>query len=335
MTDPHPTAEALVRTILAAPADPLPRLVFADWLDETDNPANFAWAKYLRLAVDLSHLPLTPPRRLYLQDELDKAAGDIRAGLTIKAEQFAQYADAFGELLPLRCFTLNVDSFRVPPALAGLVPESLAREYSALPVAVGGDRLVVAVADPTDADRLDRLAFGVGRPAAFVRALPAQLPAALDRAYPDGPADQVVSILVDFSQAGPADPLRREAESGPVARVIGMVLHDALADGAAEITLERQGPRVEVRQLVGGERRLWGGLPERLHLPLVARLQLLADLTVGPVAVAQLGTLPHVHAGRLVHLGLRVAPARSGPRVTLTIPTGPAPDPSPSSPPAA
>ena len=329
MTDPHPTAEALVRTILAAPADPLPRLVFADWLDETETAPNMAWAKFMRLAVDLSHLPLTPPRRAYLQDEQDKAAADVRAGLTIKAEQFIQYADALRELLPLRCLTLNVETMTAPADGVDWLPESVARGEAALPVKHAAGRAVVGLTDPTDAAVHERLGHILNCSVDAVRVLPGPLLAAVDRLYADAPVAAVAGGVAAFAQSIPFDPLRREAESGPVARVVGMLLHDALTDGAAEITLDRQGPRVEVRQLIAGERRLWGGLPERLHLPLVARLQLLADLTVGPVEVAQLGTLPHVHAGRLVHLGLRVAPARSGPRVTLTIPPTPVSDPTP------
>ena len=44
----HVSADAFVRRIIADPADPLPRLVFADWLEESGDPADAAWAHYLR-----------------------------------------------------------------------------------------------------------------------------------------------------------------------------------------------------------------------------------------------------------------------------------------------
>ena len=106
MIDPNPTAEALVRTILADPADPLPRLVFAAWLDESDSISNHAWAKYLRLAVELIHTPMTPVRRAYVECEQSRAADDVRAGLTIRAEQFIAHAGEFRQLLPLRCLEI-------------------------------------------------------------------------------------------------------------------------------------------------------------------------------------------------------------------------------------
>ena len=324
MTDATPTAEALVRTILADPADPLPRLVFADWLDETDGVANHAWAKYLRLAVDLVHLPLTPVRRAYLEAEQQRAAGEVRAGLTVRAEQFLAHAAEFRQLLPLRCLTLNLDTVEVAPAtLARLSPE-LAREFSALPM-LDGPALVVAV----DAAEIDvageQLELALGRRVEAVRAAADSLADAIERHYT--PEAEFAACVLPLAHARLVEvsPLQREAESGPVARVVSMMLLDALTQSAEELTVERHGPRVEVRFLHAGERKLWGGLPERLHLPVVARMQWLAGLNLGPTEVDQIGTLPHVHRGRLVQLPLRVKPSRSGPRVALAVPRDPKP----------
>ena len=45
MTHTDPSADAFMRRILADPADPVPRLVFADWLEESGKSSNLAWAR--------------------------------------------------------------------------------------------------------------------------------------------------------------------------------------------------------------------------------------------------------------------------------------------------
>lgn len=317
--DSTPTADGLVRTILADPADPLPRLVFADWLDETDSVSNHAWAKYLRLAVDLVHTPMTPVRRAYIETEQQRAAADVRAGLVVRAEQFLAHEGPFRQLLPLRCLSLNLDSVEIAPATVARLAPDLAREFSALPI-VDSVTLVVAV----DAAAIDvageQLALRLGRRVEAVRAAADTLLAAIERHYT--PEAEFAACVLPLAHARLAEvsPLQREAESGPVARVVSMMLLDALTQGAEELTAERHGPRVEVRFLFSGERKLWGGLPERLHLPVVARMQMLAGLNLGASEADQIGSLPHIHRGRLVNLPLRVRPSRSGPRVTLTMP---------------
>lgn len=48
------TADALIRAVLAAPEDDTPRLVFADWLDDHDQPER---AEFIRLQVKVVRLP--------------------------------------------------------------------------------------------------------------------------------------------------------------------------------------------------------------------------------------------------------------------------------------
>ena len=49
--------DALLAAILASPDDDLPRLVFADWLEESGQPANAARAQFIRLQVEAAHHP--------------------------------------------------------------------------------------------------------------------------------------------------------------------------------------------------------------------------------------------------------------------------------------
>jgi len=57
MTDLDATGAALLAAVRAAPHDDLPRLVFADWLDDTGDPADAAWAELIRVQCRLSEVP--------------------------------------------------------------------------------------------------------------------------------------------------------------------------------------------------------------------------------------------------------------------------------------
>jgi len=51
----------------------------------------------------------------------------------------------------------------IPLSLLKLVPLEMARERSVMPFSIDGDRLLVALAKPSDADLLDELAFVAGK----------------------------------------------------------------------------------------------------------------------------------------------------------------------------
>src|SRR5688572_11118603 len=57
--------DALLRAIVANPADDLPRLVYADWLDEHGDPAR---AEFVRVQCGLARTDEADPRYRHLED---------------------------------------------------------------------------------------------------------------------------------------------------------------------------------------------------------------------------------------------------------------------------
>jgi uncharacterized protein (TIGR02996 family) len=66
--------DALLAAVFASPDDDLPRLVFADWLEETGHPANAARAQYIRAQVEVVHQ--LPGSDAWL--ELNRRSADLR-----------------------------------------------------------------------------------------------------------------------------------------------------------------------------------------------------------------------------------------------------------------
>jgi uncharacterized protein (TIGR02996 family) len=71
---------ALLAAVLADPADDTPRLIFADYLDETGDPADAARAAFVRAEVAAEGLPPGSPDRVRLESEaarLFNAHGEV------------------------------------------------------------------------------------------------------------------------------------------------------------------------------------------------------------------------------------------------------------------
>jgi uncharacterized protein (TIGR02996 family) len=66
---------AFIRTILADPSDPAPRLVYADWLEERGDPDSVHRAEYLRKECQLDSLPSGDRRRRRLRARLLQLRG--------------------------------------------------------------------------------------------------------------------------------------------------------------------------------------------------------------------------------------------------------------------
>ena len=62
--------DALYRSVLAAPADDAPRLVYADWLDDHGDPER---AEFIRLQVASANAPFSDAVRDRLRDRFGEA----------------------------------------------------------------------------------------------------------------------------------------------------------------------------------------------------------------------------------------------------------------------
>src|SRR5262245_14016045 len=82
---------ALIGAVLDHPADDTPRLVFADWLEENDQPER---AEFIRVQIELAKLPKAqrdaskPGKRAAALLKKHKAAWQAALGLESYEEQF-------------------------------------------------------------------------------------------------------------------------------------------------------------------------------------------------------------------------------------------------------
>lgn len=196
----HPDADALMTGVLANPADPLPRLVLADWLEETDVPANVAWAHFLRARQQLAECRETDHVGIgVLKKRIRELTPHIRAKLTLPAAYFVRHAFQLLRVLPAARFTVDLDGFEVPPATLDVVPESVCRENLVLPLASAGNFLFVAIHPPPCGDTLQTLEFILNRHLLGVSAAADQIRAALDRHFGEENVEHIDSppLIID------------------------------------------------------------------------------------------------------------------------------------------
>ena len=197
----HPDADAFVRAILRDPADLTARLVFADWLEETGEPPNVAWAKYLRLMAEAPHTAGT----LAFESRNRQArelASEIRATLTIDAAQLAGHVEHFRQFLPWPHITVTLAGHSLWLSVIELVPESVARENVVIPLALDGQVLRVAMADPHDYDTIQKLQFILNKDIAPVPVAREAVAAAIDWCYGNTETESVSSIHYEAPLVG-------------------------------------------------------------------------------------------------------------------------------------
>ncbi len=328
MTHTHPDADAFMRRILSNPTDALPRLVFADWLEESGTSSNLAWARYLRLADELANAPPDDTRRPKMVAELQKIGSLIRAKLTCRAEVFVAYPDAMLQLLPAHCLVAKLDTVMPPLVLLELVPESIVRENQVLPLAELSNRTLLCAATASMHRHLDELLqFVLNRSVAFVDVTDADLTPCLDRNYGLWDVETVDSVLYQWL---PDDGLRGgplELAHDPTVAFWNHVILDARLYTVTAVQVEYEASQLTVWHCTheGRRRHELYALPlsEETIVRLVPVLRLFLHNTVETAEGATSGEITVLFWGRPRTHTVQITERPNGFTVQISIPPYP------------
>ncbi|HXF82302.1 MAG TPA: ATPase, T2SS/T4P/T4SS family [bacterium] len=225
-----------------------------------------------------------------------------------------QIAQALAHQLDLRFVSLAGQ--RLDPAAVRLVPEGLARKRRIVPVALEGESLIIAIADPLDVFAVDDVAIATRRPVKPVIALESDIAAAIERAY--GVGAQAAAVLGDVdSLAEGGGP--EEGDDAPVVRLVNLLLEQALRDRASDVHIEPEGDGVRVRYRIDGVLQTAMQLPQAVHAALVSRIKVLARLNIAERRAPQDGAFEISVDGRDIDVRVATIPTVLGERVSLRL----------------
>jgi type IV pilus assembly protein PilB len=209
------------------------------------------------------------------------------------------------------------------PAVS-LVDQKVLRRHGVLPLRVEGDRLVVAMSDPTNFYTLEDLKLISGYPITPVVAVDDEIRRVQNKVFAMG--EEISEILkeaaddsVSFEEIGELELGDGEADNAPIVRLVGSILQQAVAEGVSDIHVEPRARELTVRMRVDGVLREVMSVPPRLQSGVVARLKILANLDIAERRLPQDGRFSVRLGGQKVDLRVATLPTVFGEKVVLRL----------------
>jgi type IV pilus assembly protein PilB len=213
------------------------------------------------------------------------------------------------------------------------IPATVARMYRCLPVALNGDTLQVALAEPLDPARADEIHFSAKRDIQIVVADPAEIDRTIDRLYGAGESENFAEILKELGdRKGGKDMAREVSEAAdneklmadlandvPIVKFVNLVLQQAVADRASDIHFEPFETEFRIRYRVDGALYEMAPPPKHLALPVISRLKIMANLNISERRMPQDGRITHTALGKQVDLRMSTLPTQFGESVVLRV----------------
>ncbi|MEC7876001.1 MAG: type IV-A pilus assembly ATPase PilB, partial [Pseudomonadota bacterium] len=155
---------------------------------------------------------------------------------------------------------LSIDLIDIDPSVVKLVSPDLIKKHSALPIFKRGNRLTVAVSDPTNIQALDEMKFATSLNAQAVVVEADKLLKRIDKILEETEGglgnmeDSEFDNLDDLEVAedGPQEEDDSDVDDAPVVRFVNKCLLDAIKKGASDLHFEPYEKMYRVRFRIDG-----------------------------------------------------------------------------------
>ncbi|HLX21694.1 MAG TPA: GspE/PulE family protein [Gaiellaceae bacterium] len=210
---------------------------------------------------------------------------------------------------------------------ARLVPLHVLERVSAVPYALRGDMLLIAVADPANLHGIDELRLATRHPVELGIASRDDIRDALKRLARSSETFGARVALADDAEAEAAleDETDLEAEDGvsdvPLVRLVNSVLFQAAEDGASDVHFEPQEDSLLVRFRIDGVLQEMQRIPRRLIPGVTTRLKVLAKMDIAERRKPQDGriSLNAAAAGRTLDIRVATLPTVEGEKIVMRL----------------
>ena len=215
---------------------------------------------------------------------------------------------------------VNLADETIDPAAAALIPESLARRYSVVPIRFEGERLVVAMADPGNVLVVDDVRAVTGMPLIPKVAPRSDIDQAITRL---GRFDESVANLADIleeeEEASDLRAVEAATEEAPVVKLVNTLISRAVSERASDLHIEPGERDLRVRFRIDGVLHEVMTTPKSVSGAVVSRLKIMADLDIAERRVPQDGRVGLRVSGRPIDLRVATLPSIYGEKVVIRI----------------
>ena len=212
---------------------------------------------------------------------------------------------------------IDLANYLIKPEVIQLVPESLARKHTLIPVFKIGEQLTVAVADPLNFFVLDEVRLKTKHEVKAVLASETAIHHAIAQYYGASGTIEEVAHAIHAAQLPPKE--EDAAQEAPIIRLVDLLITQAMKEGASDIHLEPGEDTLRTRFRIDGVLHEVNGPPKHLHSAVVSRIKVLANLDIAEKRKPQDGRFRLKMEQKELDLRVSTIPTQFGEKVALRL----------------
>ena len=263
---------------------------------------------------------------LLTRSDLDRAqARQLETGETLSRVLVDEEMVPEGDLVKVLARHVGVEFVRlseiaIDPSASMLVPETIARRHTVIPIGYDNGRLVLAMADPGNVLVIDDIRAITGLPIKVKVATRSEIEEAIRRV---NRMDESVADLTDLIETDDVEEdltkLEAAVEEAPIVKLVNTLVSRAVSERASDIHIEPAERDLRVRFRIDGVLHEIMTTPKSVTGAVVSRLKIMADLDIAERRVPQDGRVALKVGGRQIDLRVATLPTIYGEKVVMRI----------------
>ena len=255
---------------------------------------------------------------LTAQAERGQSLGRVLIELGMLSE--AQLVSALAQQVGMDFIELS--DFIVDRAAVALVPGTLCRRHTVLPIGFENGAIRLAMADPGNVVAVDDVRNVTGIQVRPVVATRDDLLQAIDRYCRSdnemeslqSSFDETEKVQEDLSKVG-----EFVEDDAPIVRFVNLLVTQAIQDRASDIHIEPTETDLRVRYRIDGVLKEVRRSPKQIQAGVISRVKILSEIDIAERRRPQDGRMSVTHSGRKIDLRVATLPTVWGEKVVMRI----------------
>jgi type II secretory ATPase GspE/PulE/Tfp pilus assembly ATPase PilB-like protein/FixJ family two-component response regulator/RNA polymerase subunit RPABC4/transcription elongation factor Spt4 len=233
---------------------------------------------------------------------------------------------------------IDLREVSLSPGIVKCLPRDMCEKHHLIPVRLDGNRLTIAMADPSDIFKIDNISRVLGMKVVPLLSTRTEIQAQLARVYGDlsstvvlaggeemdeyselEPLDEIDIVIEDDELDVALDELIGSSKVPPVIRIVNSVISEAIRYRASDIHIEPKTKCTVIRYRIDGLLHGKIRIPSDIHAAVISRVKILAKMDISERRKPQDGRITVKAGTRVVDMRVSTLPTLNGEKVVMRI----------------
>lgn len=223
---------------------------------------------------------------------------------------------------------LDAPIFNVELEVVRLIPETLARKYSIVPINIKAGALTIATNDPLDYVCLEDVSMITGLDVKTVLSPSYEIEKAINRVYSKHSTDIIMKDLKDEIESGGEiidmedlinDEMAERVGSSPIVKLVNGLILDAYQQNASDIHIEPQENVTRIRFRVDGDLQVYNEISSEIHQHVSTRIKIVSGMNIAEKRIPQDGSFQFKSEFLTVDIRVSSLPTPYGEKIVMRL----------------